>query len=184
MYVWVYIHWDLVLWQGYGEVLWMIVVGRCDTYAGIVLIVTLRGYEDRNQMWGLRLWKVVLIKSIKVVTRIWNCRVSIAWHWYIYVPSSDDNCRLADRQLFVLILFGLIRPGIIGRLIERKWPTVVWHWRVQPFPFCNGNRIGVLSLEIARERSLPPHRREGHSVKSYSEVGCWNECLQDGTMYL
>ena len=39
----------------------------------------------------------------------------------IYVPSRDDNCRLANRQLFVLmILFGLIRPGIIGRLIERK----------------------------------------------------------------
>ena len=26
------------------------VVGRCDTYAGMVLIVTLRGYEDRNHM--------------------------------------------------------------------------------------------------------------------------------------
>ena len=26
---------------------------------------------------------------------------------YIYVPSRDDTCRLADRQLFVLILFGL-----------------------------------------------------------------------------
>ena len=40
---------------------------------------------------------------------------------YIYVPSRDDNCRLANRQLFVLmILFGLIRPGIIGQLIERK----------------------------------------------------------------
>ena len=39
----------------------------------------------------------------------------------IYVPSRDDNCRLANRQLFVLmILFGLIRPGIIGQLIERK----------------------------------------------------------------
>ena len=74
----------------------------------------------------------------------------------IYVPSRDDNCRLANRQLFVLmILFGLIRPGIIGQLIERKWSTVVWHWRVQPFPFCNGNRIGVPSLEIARVGNCP-----------------------------
>ena len=46
------------------------------------------------------------------------------------------------------------------------------------------NRIGVPSLGIAREGNLPPHCGEGHSVKSYSEVGCWNECLQDGTMYL
>ena len=39
----------------------------------------------------------------------------------IYVPSRDDNCRLANRQLFVLmILFGLIRPGIIGQLIEKS----------------------------------------------------------------
>ena len=73
-----------------------------------------------------------------------------------YVPSRDDNCRLANRQLFVLmILFGLIRPRIIGQLIERKWPTVVWQWRAQPFPFCNGNRIGVPSLEIAREGNCP-----------------------------
>ena len=72
------------------------------------------------------------------------------------VPSRDDNCQLANRQLFVLmILFGLIRPGIIGQLIERKWPTVVWHCRAQPFPFCNGNRIGVPSLEIAREGNCP-----------------------------
>ena len=31
----------------------------------------------------------------------------------IYVPSCDDNCRLANRQLFVLrILFRLIGSGI------------------------------------------------------------------------
>ena len=33
----------------------MIVVGRCDTYAGLVLIVTLRGYEDRNQDVGFEI---------------------------------------------------------------------------------------------------------------------------------
>ena len=92
----------------------------------------------------LRLWYWMRLKLMDIVR--------FAWHWYIYVPSRGDNCRLANRQLFVLmILFGLIRSGIIGQLIERKRPTVVWHWRAQPFPFCNGNRIGVPSLGIARE---------------------------------
>ena len=106
---------------------------------------------------------------------IWKGRVSIAWHCYIYVPSRDDNCRLANRQVFVLmILFGLIRPGIIGQLIERKWPTAFWHWRAQPFPFCNGNRIGVPSLEIAREGNCPLIIERGTVSNHIVKIRCLN----------
>ena len=101
---------------------------------------------------------------------------------YIYVPSRDDNCRLANRQLFVLvILFGLIRPGIIGQLIERSDLRLLRHFRAQPplrllrhlraqpFPFCNGKQNwGSLSRDCQRGK-LSPHYGEGHSVKSYSE---------------
>ena len=86
----------------------------------------------------------------------------------IYVPSRDDNCRLANRQLFVLrILFRLIGSGIIGRLIERSDLRLFWHWRAQPPLRLFGieesnrsrsvmeNRIGVPSLEIAREGNCP-----------------------------
>ena len=108
--------------------------------------------------WG-KLWWIIDWKVMWECVIVDEILIGIWWALHdtgIYVPSRDDNCQLANRQLFVLmILFGLIRPGIIGQLIERKWPTVVWHWRAQPFPFCNGNRIGVPSLGIAREGNCP-----------------------------
>ena len=118
--------------------------------------------EYWNVMW---IWnRYIVVRELESYIdgkykRLWLGHWKLWWALHdteISVPSRDDNCRLANRQLFVLmILFGLIRPGIIGRLIERKWPTVVWHWIAQPFPFCNGNRIGVLSLDIAREGNCP-----------------------------
>ena len=54
MYVSVYIlefwYFDRDMEKYYGYV-----VGRCDTYVGIVLIVNLRGYEDRNQDVGFEI---------------------------------------------------------------------------------------------------------------------------------
>ena len=86
----------------------------------------------------------------------------------IYVPSRDDNCRLTDRQLFVLILFGLIGSGIIGQLIERSDLRLLRHFRaqpplrllrhlrVQPFSFCNGKQNwGSLSGDCQRGKFAP-----------------------------
>ena len=69
----------------------------------------------------LMLIEIVILNEIEIGGYCEVCMTLI----YIYVPSRDDNCRLANRlanrQLFVLmILFGLIRRGIIGQLIERK----------------------------------------------------------------
>ena len=113
-------------------------------------------------------WKDVLLENIIVVVNILKGMVSFAWHCYICVPSRDDNCRLANRQLFVLrILFRIDWIGVHRSTYWEKWPTVVWHWRAQP-PlrlFGSGepnrsrsvmeNRIGVPSLEIAREGNCP-----------------------------
>ena len=99
----------------------------------------------------------------------------------IYVPSRDDNCRLADRQLFVLVLFRLIGPGIIGRLIERsdlrlfgilesnRSPMVVKAFESPTVPILQWKQNwGSLSGDCQRGK-LPPHYGEGNSVKSYSE---------------
>ena len=60
-------------------------------------------------------------------------------------------------------------PTVVLALKSPTAPTVVWQWRDQPFPFCNGKQNwGSLSGDCQRGK-LFPHYGEEHSVKSYSE---------------
>ena len=103
----------------------------------------LRVYDDIKER--VMLWKIWDVEVLRYCRELQKCMILILWYWMelwlrswiwwmryigiwwalhdtaIYVPSRDDNCRLANRQLFVLrILFGLIGSGFIGRLIERS----------------------------------------------------------------
>ena len=83
--------------------------------------------EYWNVMW---IWnRYIVVRELESYIdgkykRLWLGHWKLWWALHdteIYVPSRDDNCRLANRQLFVLrILFKLIGSGIIGRLIERS----------------------------------------------------------------
>ena len=90
---------------------------------------------------------------------------------YLYWWSFSD---WLDRGSYI----DLLREVTYGCLALKSptAPTVVWHWRVQPFPFCNRKQNwGSLSGDCQRGK-LSPHSREGTVSNHIVKIRCLYKC--------